>query len=69
MWTRWWSSTQRRRPTRLHGLSALFSQKRMHTWYVTNRKRMVVIVADTQTTLYSPDDVGGFLEAIRAVMI
>jgi hypothetical protein len=41
----------------------------MHTWYVTNRKRMVVIVADTQTTLYSPDDVGGFLEAIRAVMI
>jgi hypothetical protein len=30
---------------------------------------MVVIVADPKTTLYSPDDVDGFLAAIRAVTI
>jgi hypothetical protein len=39
------------------------------TCYVTNRKNMVVIVADSKTTLYSPDDVDGFLEGIRTVTI
>jgi hypothetical protein len=35
------------------------------TWYVTNRRRMVV-VAGQATWLFSPDDVGGFLEALGA---
>lgn len=34
-------------------------------WYVTNRRNMIVVVTDSKTTLYSPDDVGGFLAAIR----
>jgi hypothetical protein len=33
------------------------------TWYVTNRKNMVVIVADARTTLYSPDDVDARAES------
>lgn len=35
-------------------------------WYVTNRRNMVVIVTDRKTALFSPDDVDGFLAAIRA---
>jgi hypothetical protein len=34
------------------------------TWYVTNRKNAVVIVTESKTTLFSPDDVDGFLEAV-----
>ena len=34
-------------------------------WYVTNRRNAVVVVTDQQTTLFSPDDVDGFLVAIR----
>jgi hypothetical protein len=34
------------------------------TWYVTNRKNAVVVMAEG-TTLYSPDDVDGFLAAIQ----
>jgi hypothetical protein len=36
------------------------------TWYMTNRKNAVVLVAGPQTTLYSPDDVDAFLEAVRS---
>ena len=35
------------------------------TWYVTNRRKMLVVVTESKTTLYSPDDVDGFLAAIR----
>ncbi|HWQ55997.1 MAG TPA: PH domain-containing protein [Bryobacteraceae bacterium] len=35
-------------------------------WYLTNRRTAVIIVTDTRTTLFSPDDVDGFLAAIRA---
>jgi hypothetical protein len=35
------------------------------TWYVTDRKRAVVLVTDRKTALFSPDDTEGFLSAIR----
>jgi len=35
------------------------------TWYVTNRKNAVVVAGAEKTTLYSPDDVDGFLAAIQ----
>ena len=54
----------------LFGYYGLFRTTRLGrcTWYVTNRKNVVVIIAQSKTTLYSPDDVDGFLEAIRASM-
>lgn len=36
------------------------------TWYLTNRRRAVVLVTDRKTALFSPDDTEGFLAAIRA---
>jgi hypothetical protein len=36
------------------------------TWYVTNRAKAVVLITDTKTTLFSPDDVDDFLTAVRA---
>ncbi len=36
------------------------------TWYVTNRSKSVVVVTGTKTAVFSPDDVDGFLAAIRA---
>jgi hypothetical protein len=52
----------------LFGYYGLFTTARLGrcTWYVTNRKNALVIVAEPKTTLYSPDDVDGFLETIRA---
>lgn len=35
-------------------------------WYVTNRRNAVIVATDARTTLFSPDDVEGFLAAIRA---
>jgi hypothetical protein len=35
-------------------------------WYVTNRQNTVVVITDEGTALFSPDDVDGFLAAIRA---
>ena len=35
------------------------------TWYVTRRDKMIVVVTDSKTTLYSPDDTAGFLAAVR----
>jgi Bacterial PH domain len=54
----------------LFGYYGLFRTARLGrcTWYVTNRKNVVVIIAQSKTTLYSPDDVDGFLEAIRISM-
>lgn len=37
------------------------------TWYLTDRKRAVVVRTDAKTALYSPDDVDGFLAAIGVV--
>jgi hypothetical protein len=36
------------------------------TWYVTNRRNAVVVVTDSKTAVFSPDDVEGFLAGIRA---
>jgi hypothetical protein len=36
------------------------------TGYVTNRNNSVVVITGTKTALFSPDDVDGFLAAIRA---
>lgn len=36
------------------------------TWYVTNRKNAVVVIGASKTTVYSPDDVDGFLGAIAS---
>jgi hypothetical protein len=35
-------------------------------WYVTDRRNTVVVITDATTALFSPDDVDGFLAAIRA---
>ena len=37
-------------------------------WYVTNRRNAVVVITAAKTVLFSPDDVGGFLAAIRAAV-
>lgn len=36
------------------------------TWYITNRAKAVVLVTGTKTAVLSPDDVDGFLAAVRA---
>ena len=35
------------------------------TWYITNQNRSVVVVTGSKTTLFSPDDVAGFITAIH----
>jgi hypothetical protein len=37
------------------------------TWYVTNRAKMVVVETSGKTVLVSPDDVDGFLAAVRGL--
>lgn len=36
------------------------------TWYVTNRAKAVVLVTARKTAVFSPDDIDGFLAAVRA---
>jgi hypothetical protein len=56
----------------LFGYYGLFRTTKLGrcTWYVTNRGRVVVLVNEllgaTKTAVFSPDDVEGFLAAIRA---
>jgi hypothetical protein len=52
----------------LFGYYGLFWTSRLGkcSWYVTARKRLVVVIAETKTTLFSPDYADGFLAAIRA---
>jgi hypothetical protein len=35
------------------------------TWYVTNQSNAVVVITSAGTTVFSPDDVDGFLAALR----
>ena len=37
-------------------------------WYVTDRRNTVVVITDEKTALFSPDDVDGFLAALRAMV-
>jgi hypothetical protein len=52
----------------MFGYYGLFQTSRLGTcsWYVTARERTVVVVTGSKTVLFSPDDVEGFLAAIRA---
>lgn len=52
----------------LFGYYGLFRTSKLgkSSWYVTNRKNSVVVITGAKTTLVSPDDVEGFLNAIRA---
>lgn len=52
----------------LFGYYGLFSTSKLgkSTWYVTDRRKIVVLVTGAKTVLVSPDDAGGFLEAVRA---
>jgi len=50
------------------GYYGLFSTTKLgkSTWYVTNRRNSVVVITGSKTALFSPDDMDGFLNAIRA---
>ena len=52
----------------LFGYYGLFRTSKLgkSTWYVTNRGQAVVVVTGAQTAVFSPDDVDGFIAAIRA---
>lgn len=50
----------------LFGYYGLFQTSKLGkcTWYMTNRRNAVVVIAGAKTVLMSPDDVDGFLAAI-----
>jgi len=52
----------------LFGYYGLFRTSKLGTctWYVTSRRNSVVVVAERKTMLFSPDDVDGFVAAVRA---
>lgn len=52
----------------LFGYYGLFSTSKLgkSTWYVTARGKIVVLVTGGKTVLLSPDDISGFLQAVRA---
>ena len=52
----------------LFGYYGIFQTARLGraTWYVTDRRKAVVVVTENKTVLFSPDNVEGFLGAIRA---
>jgi hypothetical protein len=54
----------------LFGYYGLFQTTKLgkSTWYVTNRDRAVVIVTSAKTVVVSPDDVEGFLAAVRSAV-
>ena len=50
------------------GYYGLFRTSRLgkSAWYVTNRGKAVVVITGEKITLFSPDDMDGFLAALRA---
>jgi hypothetical protein len=52
----------------LFGYYGLFRTAKLgkSTWYVTNRSKAVVVITGAKTVLFSPDDVDGFVAAVRA---
>ncbi len=54
----------------MFGYYGLFRTSKLKNcwWYVTDRRNTVVLITDAKTTLFSPDDVDGFLTAIRATV-
>lgn len=53
----------------MFGYYGLFRTSRLGTcrWHMTNRQNAVIVFPGQGTTLFSPDDVHGFLAAVRAV--
>lgn len=53
----------------LFGYYGLFRSSKLgeFTEYVTNRSNSVVLITGSKTVLFSPDDVDGFLNAVRAI--
>lgn len=51
----------------LFGYYGLFSTTKLGkcTWYVTNRKHAVVMLGEWKTIVLSPDDMSGFIGAVR----
>jgi hypothetical protein len=66
-----------RRSIRLRGSGGLFgyygllSSPKLGKFkaYVTNRKNRVLVITGSKTALFSPDDVDGFLNAIREITV
>jgi len=54
----------------LFGYFGLFKTRKLGKcrWYMTNRRNPVIIVASAMTVVISPDDVPGFLAAVRRVV-
>jgi len=54
----------------LFGYYGLFRTSKLGkcTWYVTNRRNAVVMIASSKTYIFSPDDVDGFVAAIRPLL-
>ena len=53
----------------LFGYYGLFRTSKLGkcSWYVTNRRNMVVLTTGSRTALVSPDNVDGFLSAVRTI--
>ena len=53
----------------LFGYYGLFRTTKLgkSSWYMTNRKKAVVLVTESKTTLFSPDRVEDFIASIRSV--
>jgi hypothetical protein len=51
----------------LFGYYGLFHTSKLGgcTWFVTARERLVVVITDAKSALFSPDDPDGFLAAVR----
>lgn len=51
----------------LFGYYGLFRTSKLGkcTWYVTNRRHAVVVITDAKRALFSPDDMDGFIAAVR----
>ena len=54
----------------LFGYYGLFRTPKLGkcTWYLTNRSHAVVLITGAKTALFSPDDVDGFLAAVRTAV-
>ncbi len=54
----------------MFGYYGLFRTSKLKkcSWYVTDRRNTVVVITGEKTALFSPDDVDGFLAAIRATV-
>lgn len=52
----------------LFGYYGLFHTSKLGncTWYATARERLVAVITDAKSALFSPDDADGFLAAVRS---